>query len=514
MSGHGLVATGRARRVRRGWQWGVVAAAVAATGLVAPLAAGAAPTHDGVPTSVIVRSEAGHLHDAEAVVETAGGRIGRELSIIDGFTAVVPSDALATIADSAVVLSVSADAPLTPMSTDTTPFADASAGGPGGPGASAPSSTTNSLGSLSSVTRIIGAQDLWAAGYTGKGVDVALIDTGVAPVPGIDDHIVNGPDLSFDYQSGAPAGIDAYGHGTHMAGIIAGRDADASASSAGCTTCLNSSGYSDTTKFVGVAPDARIVNVKVGAFNGATDVSQVIAAIDWVVQHRNENGMNIRVLNLSFGTDSQQSYTIDPLAYAAEVAWRRGIVVVAAAGNAGPNAGSLSDPAYDPTILAVGASDSRSLEPPRQRRRGVLERRQRRPRRRRRGAGHAHRQPARPGLARRRDLPDEPGGHALHARLGHVAGRRGHVRLRRRPRAAVPRRNARPAEAPHHEDGDGHPSPERARRRQGHPQRHRHADEGQAHQEDPGLRAGDGHRLARSRTRLVPRARRRHPARR
>ena len=341
MTGHGVSATGRARRVRRGWQWGAMAAAVAATSLVAPVAAGAAETHDGAPTSVIVRATAGHVHDAEAVVEAAGGRIGRELSIIDGFSATVPADALTAIGQSAVVLSVSDDAPVTPMSVDPRLGYDAGA----------------DSGSMSSITRLVGAQDLWAAGYTGRGVDVALIDTGVAPVGAIRDHMVNGPDLSFDYQAGQPAGVDAFGHGTHMAGIIAGRDPNATASSAGCTTCLNSSGYSDTTKFVGVAPDARIVNVKVGAFNGATDVSQVIAGIDWVVQHRNDRGMNIRVLNLSFGTDSSQPYTIDPLAYAAEVAWRHGIVVVASAGN-DPKSPSLSDPAYDPTILAVGASDS------------------------------------------------------------------------------------------------------------------------------------------------------------
>jgi hypothetical protein len=91
--------------------------------------------------------------------------------------------------------------------------------------------------------------------------------------------------------------------------------------------------------------------------NGATDVSQVIAAIDWVVQHRLDNGMNIRVLNLSFGTDGVQDYRLDPLAYAAEVAWRRGIVVVAAAGNQSYGSGRLNNPAFDPYLLAVGAAD-------------------------------------------------------------------------------------------------------------------------------------------------------------
>ena len=82
------------------------------------------------------------------------------------------------------------------------------------------------------------------------------------------------------------------------------------------------------------------MNVKVGAHDGAVDVSQVIAAIDWVVQHRNDNGLNIRVINLSYGTNSTQPYQVDPLAYAVEQAWKAGIVVVAAAGNSGYEKGA------------------------------------------------------------------------------------------------------------------------------------------------------------------------------
>ena len=158
-------------------------------------------------------------------------------------------------------------------------------------------------------------------GDHGQGVDVALIDSGVAPVQGLTapGKVINGADLSFEQGADHLRYMDTYGHGTHLAGLIAGRDADWSPS--------------NHDSFSGVAPDARIVNVKVANAMGATDVSQVIAAIDWVVQHKNDNGMNIRVLNLSFGTDGVQNYVLDPLTYAAEVAWRKGIVVVAAAGN-------------------------------------------------------------------------------------------------------------------------------------------------------------------------------------
>src|SRR6185437_1256466 len=119
--------------------------------------------------------------------------------------------------------------------------------------------------------------------------------------------------------------LDTYGHGTHMAGIIAGHDA-------GINPATN---QGNSTVFLVVAPAARIVSVKVADAHGNSDVSQVIAGIDWVVQHAKDPGLNIRVLNLSFGTNSGQAAGIDPLAYAVEQAWKHGIVVVASAGNTG-----------------------------------------------------------------------------------------------------------------------------------------------------------------------------------
>ena len=95
----------------------------------------------------------------------------------------------------------------------------------------------------------------------------------------------------------------------------------------------------DAAKQLGVAPDAQLLALKLATTDGSTDVSQVIAALDWVVQHRNDNGMNVRVVNLSFGTGSLQPYQVDPLAAAAENAWRHGLVVVVSGGNDGPDAG-------------------------------------------------------------------------------------------------------------------------------------------------------------------------------
>src|SRR3954463_11243139 len=202
-------------------------------------------------------------------------------------------------------------------------------------------------GSLFNIAEVVGAHATYAAGITGKGVGVALIDTGVSPVAGLTSgNVVNGPDLSFDSQDPATAHVDGFGHGTHLASIIAGRDAAGTPQS-----------YNDPTRFTGIAPDAKLVNVKVGASNGDVDVSQVIAAIDWVVQHRNDEALNIRVINLSYGTDSVQSSMVDPLAFAVENAWKHGIVVVAAGGNDGDASKTLANPASDPHVIAVGAMD-------------------------------------------------------------------------------------------------------------------------------------------------------------
>jgi serine protease AprX len=283
----------------------------------------------GNDVRVVVRARPGMAGAATAALRLHGGRVLRTLRIVNGFSALLPKRTLLAFAHDASVLTVTPDISLDAAGASYDPVGD--------------------VGSPFNTTQMTGAQAYWNAGYTGKGVDVALIDSGVVPVDGLTapGKIVNGPDLSEESQTPAQY-LDTYGHGTFMAGLIAGRANAASAPYSG-----------DTTDYLGMAPDARIVSIKVADAQGATDVSQVIAAIDWVVQHRTDNGLNIRVLNLSYGTNSRQLYAIDPLAFAAEQAWKAGIVVVAAAGNAGFNAlGSLNDPAYDPNILAVGAADT------------------------------------------------------------------------------------------------------------------------------------------------------------
>ncbi|GIJ43724.1 hypothetical protein Val02_06100 [Virgisporangium aliadipatigenens] len=193
---------------------------------------------------------------------------------------------------------------------------------------------------MSQVNQIIGADGLQRSGTDGSGVGVALVDTGVVPVEGLRrTRIVEGPDLSLDSQAPQLLHRDTFGHGTHLAGIIAGTPAR------------------DGSGFTGVAPGATLTSVKVGAAAGIADVSQVIAAVDWVVAHRNDDPAHpVRVLNLSYGTDGTQDYRSDPLTHAVENAWRAGIVVVVAGGNGGVGS-PLANPATDPFVIAVGAAD-------------------------------------------------------------------------------------------------------------------------------------------------------------
>ena len=338
------------------------AAVLAALGIVAPGAAIAAPPSlaPGM-TSVIVRENSGAGDAPERAVVALGGTVGRQLSIVNGFAATVPNSAVAGLMTAAGIASVTEDQRLSPAGRR---YGRGSRKHPGGVADDTMGGNYEGTDydpsvvptSMYRAQRLAGGVNYWAAGFTGKGVGVALIDTGVTPVKGLDDpgKIINGPDLSFDSQDPTRTYLDGFGHGTHLAGIIAGNDLTGK----GVGTYLK---RANSNKFLGMAPDAHIVNVKVGDSNGVTDVSQVIAAIDWVVAHKDDPGLNIKAIELAYGVDSAQDYRIDPLTYAVEQAWRKGVTVVVAAGNGGKDASGegagLLSPAKDPFVLAVGAQD-------------------------------------------------------------------------------------------------------------------------------------------------------------
>jgi serine protease AprX len=323
-------------RLDAGLRWRVAAAtALAVGGLVLTpsshdalaLVAADAPAarQPAAPVRVVVQSTPTGLGSAAAAAERFGRVVGVQHTL-GTLVAEVPTTAVAALRTEPGVAQVTPD-----MSV-----ALQSGVGP-----------TGAAGDMTNVARLTGATTFWQNGWSGQGVDVALLDSGVLPIEGLSspNKLVIGPDLSFESQLDNMRSLDAFGHGTHMAGIIAGRDAGTSPSTYA----------TDNTHFLGMAPGSRIVSLKLADAQGNTDVSQVIAAIDWVVAHATDPGMNIRVLNLSFGTDSSQDYRLDPLAHAAEVAWSRGIVVVVSAGNGDGSTTGLANPAYDPAVLAVGA---------------------------------------------------------------------------------------------------------------------------------------------------------------
>lgn len=175
-------------------------------------------------------------------------------------------------------------------------------------------------------------------GFTGKMVTIAILDTGVYPHGDL-KYPTNRIIAWADFINNKPLPYDDNGHGTHVAGIIAGN------------------GAGSFGKYCGMAPDANLAVVKVLDQNGNGSLSAIIEGIDWCI--RNREKYNIRVINLSFGGVAQDSYRTDILCRATSKAWENGIVVCTAAGNDGPEVGTVNTPGINPRIITVGNLDHR-----------------------------------------------------------------------------------------------------------------------------------------------------------
>lgn len=182
----------------------------------------------------------------------------------------------------------------------------------------------------------IGASDVHSLGYDGHNRVVAVLDTGIDMHNDLSkpknrlwawNDLVNNLELPYDDN----------GHGTHVAGIVAGN------------------GQESRGKYQGVAPRARLVGVKVLDEKGSGIISQVIAGIEWCIENRNVLGID--VMNLSLGAVAQESYRTDPLCRATTAAWDSGITVCTAAGNEGPRNRTISTPGINPRIITVGNFD-------------------------------------------------------------------------------------------------------------------------------------------------------------
>jgi serine protease AprX len=171
-----------------------------------------------------------------------------------------------------------------------------------------------------------------AAPLTGNGIGVAVIDSGVAAHPDLGSRVV----VNKDFNPNVTDAGDAYGHGTAVAGIIAG------------------DGRASNGQYIGIAPQATLINLRVNDGSGAAPTSTIMNAILWAVENR--AAYNIRILNLSLSASVQESYLTSPIDAAVEYAWLKGIVVVVAAGNSGADS-ALYAPANDPFVITVGATD-------------------------------------------------------------------------------------------------------------------------------------------------------------
>src|SRR5512133_299023 len=264
---------------------GVALLAALAVAALLLVSRGAAP--HGPLQAVIVRAEPNELAAAQRAVERSGGTVGQALPVVNGFVAQVPAGSERALGATDGVAGVVADSPMKG-------WADA------GKAAAATAATPSTT--LAQLREAVGADQ---PGATGSGVDVAVIDTGMVPVAALagQGKVVNGPDFSDQSRDRDLAHLDTYGHGTHIAGIIAGDDPKSG--------------------LRGVAPGARLVNVKAAGADGSTSLGAIVASVGWVIAHRNDNGLHVRVLNLSFGTTPSR-YQSDLLAYAVEQAWKAG----------------------------------------------------------------------------------------------------------------------------------------------------------------------------------------------
>lgn len=259
-------------------------------------------------------------------MRAVGGQPGIDLHIINGLSARLPAAAARRLAASPLVHAISLNAAIRDTTlTNPTPWTLAT-----------------------SFDQTVGASRLWNHS-TGAGIGVAVIDTGISgDLP--DFQTAQGSSTSRVVASavidpGATSANDTYGHGTAVAGLVAGDGwyRDSSDSLFG--------------QYAGTAPDANLISVKVADDSGNATTLDAIYGLQFAVDHKDD--YNIRVVNLSFRSTSAESYTTDPLDAAVEQAWFDGITVVAAAGNLGDASDAVSyAPGNDPYVITVGAVDS------------------------------------------------------------------------------------------------------------------------------------------------------------
>lgn len=256
----------------------------------------------------------------EAIVKQAGGEIVADLDIINAFSAQMTTRAAFELAADPAVRWVSLDAPVKSTSC------------------SACVSTANLKNAY---IRTLRADRVWntAPYIQGSWIGVAVLDSGINQSGDLftasgRNRLIANVRYNSDYNQ-SPS--DGYGHGTHVSSIIA------------------SDGSDSNGEYIGVAPRANIINVKVSNDNGSARMQDVVLGLQWILN--NKTRYNIRVVNISLNSSVAESYNTSPLNAAAEILWFNGIVVVVSAGNHGAN--TIYPPANDPFVITVGATDDK-----------------------------------------------------------------------------------------------------------------------------------------------------------
>lgn len=276
----------------------------------------------------LVQTSAGLAGALSAKLETAGATEIQTYTAVDTVVARMTTAALAAIATDPTVTVASADTTVVALGggRDRTGFeSDDQANGTQNRGEA--KKTTASSPDFVSVAAI-SAPSAWRTS-TGRGVTVAVMDTGIAANPDLPKQRIR---ASVDFVKDGVKAADPSGHGTHIAGVIA----------------------ADGT-MKGVAPGADLVSIRVLDTTGSGSLSSIVAGFDWLLKHRKQ--LDIKVLNVSWGAPQATTYNKDLLSALVEAAWFSGITVVAAAGNGGPTAGTIATPGSDPFVITVGAFD-------------------------------------------------------------------------------------------------------------------------------------------------------------
>lgn len=272
---------------------------------------------------LVIVQKLGRTDQAEAQVAKLGGHITQNLGMINAFAAEMTAQTAVELSRFETVRWVSLDAPV--VSTACSQCID-----------------TANLASVYIDT--IKADKAWNKSpyLQGRNIGIAIVDSGINPNGdlytnmGVNRQVAN-VRFNTDYNQNTS---DGYGHGTHVSSVAAGDGSDSNG------------------KYIGVAPMANIINVKVTNDDGSARLSDVIAGLQWILD--NKRAQNIRVVNISFNSSVAESYHTSPLDAAVEILWFNKIVVVVSAGNQAN--GILYPPANDPFVITVGATDDKGTK--------------------------------------------------------------------------------------------------------------------------------------------------------